>query len=174
MCRYTPQDSTTTSYSDFIAAVEAGDVEQVHFTDTQINYTKEEGGKILYFKTGIVDNPSLPQLLQEKGVSYGAEIPEKPNVFLSLLLNYGVPMLIFSLIGKRISKNMAGKLGASGLNIRGSEVAKVYTPDDDKKTFADVAGQEEAKESLVEIIDYLNNPGKYEKMGLNVLRECYW
>ena len=162
---YASRQVQTTSYSDFIAAVEAGDVEQVHFTDTQINYTKEEGGKILYFKTGIVDNPSLPQLLQEKGVSYGAEIPEKPNVFLSLLLNYGVPMLIFSLIGKRISKNMAGKLGASGLNIRGSEVAKVYTPDDDKKTFADVAGQEEAKESLVEIIDYLNNPGKYEKIG---------
>ncbi|HPX33355.1 MAG TPA: ATP-dependent zinc metalloprotease FtsH [Erysipelotrichaceae bacterium] len=162
---YMSRQVQTTSYSDFIAAVEAGDVEQVHFTDTQINYTKEKDGKIYYFKTGIVDNPSLPQLLQEKGVSYGAEIPEKPNEFLSLFLNYGVPILIFSLIGRRIRKNMAGKLGASGLNIRSREVAKVYTPDDDKKTFKDVAGQEEAKEALKEIIDYLNNPGKYEKIG---------
>ncbi len=162
---YMSRQVQTTSYSDFIAAVEAGDVEQVHFTDTQITYTKEANGKIYYFKTGIVDNPSLVQLLQENGVSYGAEIPEKPNIFLSLLLNYGVPILIFSLIGRKIRQNMVGKLGASGLNITSREVAKVYTPDEDKKTFADVAGQEEAKESLVEIIDYLNNPGKYEKMG---------
>ncbi len=162
---YESRQVKTTTYSEFITAVENGDVEQVHFTDSQINYTKEENGKVYYFKTGIVDNPNLTQLLQEKGVSYGAEIPETPNLFLAILLNYGVPMLIFGLIGRQISKNMAGKINASGLSIYGKNVAKVYTPDEDKKTFADVAGQEEAKEALVEIIDYLNNPKKYEEIG---------
>lgn len=155
----------TTTYFDFINSVEAGEVKQVQFSDTEITFTKEENGTILYYKTGIVDNPNLPQLLQEKGINYAAEIPETPNLFISLLLSYGLPILIFVLIGKQISKNMANKMGVSGLNIHGQGVAKVYTPDKDTKTFEDVAGQEEAKESLQEIIDYLNNPKKYEAIG---------
>jgi cell division protease FtsH len=155
----------TTTYSEFINAVEVGEVEHVYFTETEIKYTKEINGRIYYFKTGIIDNPALPQLLQDKGVEYAAEIPTKPNIFLSILLNYGIPILIFFIIGRIISRNMKNKMGATGINIRGREVAKVYTPDKDKKTFKDVAGQEEAKESLLEIIDYLNNPLKYQKVG---------
>ena len=79
---YASRQVQTTSYSDFIAAVEAGDVEQVHFTDTQINYTKEEGGKIL-FQNRIVDNLPFNFLEKEELRSR-----KKPNVFLSLLLNY--------------------------------------------------------------------------------------
>ncbi len=165
MPMYMSRQVKTTTYSDFIIAVEAGEVSEVYFTDAEINYIKEENGKICYYKTGIVDNPTLPQLLQEKGVSYGAEIPEKPNLFLSTLLSYGIPILIFSFIGKRINKNMTEKMGAAGLSIHGRGVAKVYTPEEDKKTFEDVAGQAEAKEALVEIIDYLNNPKKYEQIG---------
>ena len=73
--------------------------------------------------------------------------------------------MIFSLVGRRISKNLRGKLGAGGLSIHGQGTAKVYKPDEDKKNFDDVAGQEEAKESLQEIIDYLNNPAKYADIG---------
>lgn len=155
----------TTTYDEFIHSVEAGEVTQVEMTDTQINYVIEEGDKASFFKTGIVDDPQLPQLLQEKKVSYGAEIPEMPNLFLSLLLTYGLPLLFFIFIGQQFSKNMANKMGAGGLNIHGRGVAKVYKPDDDKKNFRDVAGQDEAKESLQEIIDYLNNPKKYEAIG---------
>lgn len=155
----------TTTYYDFINSIEAGEVQEVQFTDTEIRYTKEENGQLRIYKTGVVDNPELPQMLQEKGINYAAEIPEKPNLLLSALLSYGIPILIFFLIGRQISKNMASKMGAAGLNIHGQGGAKVYTPDKDKKTFEDVAGQEEAKESLMEIIDYLNNPKKYEEVG---------
>jgi ATP-dependent Zn protease len=123
------------------------------------------GGHVQYFKTGVVDNPQLPQILREKGVTYAAEIPETPNLLLTLLLQYGLPILIFSLVGRRISKNLRGRLGAGGLNIHGQGTAKIYKPDEDKKDFDDVAGQEEAKESLQEIIDYLNNPAKYADIG---------
>ncbi|NMD44349.1 MAG: ATP-dependent zinc metalloprotease FtsH, partial [Clostridiales bacterium] len=155
----------TTTYFDFINSIEAGEVQEVQFLDTEIRYTKIENGQLRIFKTGIVDNPELPQMLQEKGMNYAAEIPEKPNLLLSALLSYGIPILIFFLIGRQINKNMASKMGAAGLNIHGQGGAKVYTPDKDKKTFEDVAGQEEAKESLMEIIDYLNNPKKYEEVG---------
>ena len=107
----------------------------------------------------------MPQILREKGITYAAEIPETPSLLLTLLLQYGLPILIFSLIGRQISKNLRGKIGAGGLSIHGQGTAKVYKPDEDRKSFADVAGQEEAKESLQEIIDYLNNPGKYAAIG---------
>ncbi|MGI6781446.1 MAG: ATP-dependent zinc metalloprotease FtsH [Acholeplasmataceae bacterium] len=155
----------TTTYSAFINAVEAGEVSEVYFTDSEINYTKKIDDRVYFFKTGIVDNPDLPQLLQEKGVEYAAEIPQKPNLFLSILLNYGLPILIFFVIGRIINKNLKNRIGAAGLNIRGQDVGKVYIADKEKKTFDDVAGQEEAKESLKEIIDYLDNPKKYEAMG---------
>ncbi|HHW95500.1 MAG TPA: ATP-dependent metallopeptidase FtsH/Yme1/Tma family protein [Mogibacterium sp.] len=165
MPMFMSRETKTTTYSDFLSAVESGNVQQVYFTDTEINYTLEKKGEIQYCKTGIVENPQLPQLLKEKGVSYGAEIPEKPNLLMSIFLNYGIPILIFSLIGRQIRKNMSTRMGAAGLNIHGQGVAKVYTPDKEKKTFEDVAGQEEAKESLQEIIDYLNKPEKYKEIG---------
>lgn len=165
MPMFMSREIKTTSYSEFLSAVESGNVQQVYFTDTEINYTLDKKGEIQYCKTGIVENPQLPQLLKEKGVNYSAEIPEKPNVLLSLFLSYGIPILIFSLIGKQIRKNMSSRMGAAGLNIHGQGVAKVYTPDREKKTFEDVAGQEEAKESLQEIIDYLNKPEKYKEIG---------
>ncbi|MGI6259668.1 MAG: ATP-dependent zinc metalloprotease FtsH [Anaerolineaceae bacterium] len=155
----------TTTYFDFIKSVEAGEVKQVQFSNTEITYTKEEDGKLHLFKTGVVDNPQLPQILQEKGIDYTAEIPETPNLFLSVLVRYGLPILFFSMIGRQVNKTMMSRMSASGLSIHGQGVAKVYTPDEDKKTFEDVAGQEEAKESLLEIIDYLNDPKKYEKIG---------
>ncbi|HHT15929.1 MAG TPA: ATP-dependent zinc metalloprotease FtsH [Clostridiales bacterium] len=155
----------TTTYYDFINAVEAGEVKQVQFSSTEINYVREEKGQIYYCKTGVVDNPELPKMLQEKGINYAAEIPETPSLFLTILLQYGLPILIFSFIGRQINKNLVSKMGAGGLNIRGGSAAKVYEPDADTKTFEDVAGQEEAKEALQEIIDYLNNPKKYEAIG---------
>jgi cell division protease FtsH len=155
----------TTTYYDFINAVEAGEVKQVQFSSTEINYVREEKGQIYYCKTGVVDNPELPKMLQEKGINYAAEIPETPSLLLTLLLQYGLPILIFSLIGRQMNKNLSKRMGAGGLNIHGRGAAKVYEPDSDTKTFEDVAGQEEAKEALQEIIDYLNNPKKYEEIG---------
>lgn len=155
----------TVPYSEFIEAVDSGKVTDVRFSSTEINYMVEEGREKYLFKTGVVDNPELPKVLQEKGITYSAEIPETPNLFLSLLLSYGLPILIFSLLGRQIRENMTSKMGMGGLNIHGQGQVTVYKPDEDKKTFEDVAGQDEAKESLEEIIDYLNHPKKYEEVG---------
>jgi cell division protease FtsH len=155
----------TTTYYDFMNSIEAGEVQEVRFSETEITYTKEEDGEICFCKTGVVDNPQLPQMLQEKGINYAAEIPKTPNLFLTLVLRYALPILFLIWIGRQVSKNMRSRMSGFGLNIHGQGTAKVYKPDGDKKTFEDIAGQEEAKESLQEIIDYLNNPKKYETIG---------
>jgi len=95
----------TATYTDFMDALEADEVSKFNFIYWD-NYTIEKGGHVQYFKTGVVDNPQLPQILREKGVTYAAEIPETPNLLLTLLLQYGLPILIFSLVGRRISKNL--------------------------------------------------------------------
>lgn len=155
------------SYSHFLSQLDANSISEVKFTEDAIFYTVAEEGKqdLQYFKTGIIDNPNLPELLHEKDVKFSADIPEPPNVFLSVILSWIFPVLFFWFIWRMISKNVQSKMGPQGLSISGKDSDKLYKPDDDRKTFESVAGQEEAKESLVEIIDYLSNPSKYVEIG---------
>ena len=150
-------------YSKFISQIDAGEVTKVEIQDNQIVYTTGYEANQKYFNTGIVADDTLPQRLQEKGVPYGATIQKRPNILLSLLLTYGIPILIFVFIGRMLSRSMSSKMGG-GLSL-GGQAGKVYVPDGDKKTFDDVAGQDEAKESLTEIVDYLANPSRYAKIG---------
>ncbi len=155
----------TTTYSQFLEDLKAGQITEVQLSDDEIVYVVTEDEKKQYFKTGVVDNPALPEMLYEKGVTFTAVIPEPPNVFLSILLTWCLPILFFWGIWKLMTRSMKNRMGAQGLNISGQNSAKVYKPDSQKKTFDDVAGQEEGKESLKEIIDYLGNPTKYEAIG---------
>jgi len=155
----------TTTYSQFISGIEAGNVKRVQFNDKEIQYIVEDGNAKKFYKTGSIIDPTLPSLLKKNNIEFGAVIPEKPNLFLNILLSWGLPILFFWGIGRLISKNLQSKVGGQGLNIYGQNSAKVYKPDEDKKTFIDVAGQDEAKESLVEIIDYLEDPKKYKDIG---------
>ncbi len=157
----------TTSYSNFLADVNSGMVKKVEISDTEIQYIKEEEGRLVLYKTGVVDNPDLANMLQVQGVDFGAAIPEKPSLFMNILLSWGLPLLLFWGLGSLISRNMKSRMGAQGLQGLqfGGSAGKVYTPDCDKKTFEDVAGQEEAKESLLEIVDYLDHPEKYASIG---------
>lgn len=153
------------SYSEFLTQLDKGEVSKVSISDTQILYEAKKNGHDQIYKTGLVDDPSLVKRLEEQNVDFAAEIPETPSIFLSILASYILPILIFFWLGHMMNKRMMGRMGASGLNIYGKSGAKLYQPEEGEKTFADVAGQEEAKESLQEIIDYLNQPEKYQKVG---------
>ncbi len=152
-------------YNQFLEDVNGGIVTNVEISDTQITYLTKDGDKTGYFKTGLINNPDLVPLLYEKDVTFGSVIPEQPNIFLNILLTWGLPILLFWGFGRIMNKTVQNRMGAGGLSFSGENAAKVYKPDSDKKTFADVAGQGEAKESLQEIIDFLENPSKYESIG---------
>lgn len=156
----------TVTYTQFMEQIAQGEVTSVNIQPNQILYQSGEGANVKHYKTGIVDDPRLTEHLQVAGIPFSAEIQETPNLFLTLLLSYGVPILFFILIGRMITRSMSGKMGAGGLSLGGGQTGKVYVPDDkDKKSFADVAGQDEAKESLLEIVDFLARPERYSEVG---------
>ncbi len=159
------QRQITASYSDFLKNLDEGKVTAVEIEDAQISYVVKDGERNLFYKTGIVDDPTLIQNLHEKNIPFGKAIPERPNMLLSFFMSYILPIGIFMVMGRFLSKSLQNKMGGAGLNIGGQKVARVYKPEEGKKTFDDVAGQEEAKESLMEIIDYLKSPQKYKDIG---------
>lgn len=161
---FTPRPQEV-GYNQFLTDVNSGKVTNVEMSDTQITYLTKDGDTTGYYKTGVIENADLVPLLYEKNITFGSVIPEQPNIFLNILLTWGLPILLFVGLGRLMSKTMQGRMGSGGLSFTGDNAAKVYKPDSDKKTFADVAGQEEAKESLKEIIDFLDNPKKYESIG---------
>lgn len=155
---------TEVTYSQFITQVDEGNVTGVEIQSNQIVFTTGTGADLKYYNTGIVEDSALPQRLQDNGVPFKSEIQQAPNLLMTILISYGIPILIFVFIGRMLSRNMAAKMGGGGLSL-GGQTGKVYVPDGDKKTFDDVAGQDEAKESLLEIVDYLANPGRYAEVG---------
>ncbi len=153
------------TYSFFLDKIENNEVTKVEMEENQILFTTNgEFGMPSYYKTGYVPDPDLVSLLRAHNVEFGAVIPRQPNYFLSLVLSYGIPLLIFWLIGRRMSKVLSDKMGHGGLSLGGS-AGKIYVPTGDKKTFKDVAGQEEAKEALKEVVDYLSHPERYSEIG---------
>ena len=152
------------TYSDFLQKVNAGQVTAVDITSNSILYTTGEGENKKIYQTGVVDDPDLVGRLEENNVEFSSEIVSPPNIWLTLLLSYGIPILIFFVIGRKLMQSMMNRSGAGGLSF-GGQAGKVYVPDGDKKNFSDVAGQEEAKESLLEIVDYLARPERYAQIG---------
>lgn len=152
-------------YSTFLTQVDEGNVSNVEIQANQILYTTGSETETKYFNTGKVADDTLPQKLQEKGIKFTAEIPRQPNALLTILLSYGIPILMFVFIGRMISRSMSSRMGGGGLSLGGGQAGKVYVPDGDKKSFEDVAGQDEAKESLTEIVDYLAYPERYAEIG---------
>ncbi len=152
-------------YSFFLDQVGEGKVATVEMDTNQILFSvKDTNGMESFYKTGYVNDPDLVSLLREHGVEFGAVIPKQPNYFLSLLMSYGIPLLIIWWVGRKMSKTLGEKMGTGGLSLGGSS-GKIYVPTGDKKTFRDVAGQEEAKEALREVVDYLSHPEKYVTIG---------
>ena len=154
------------SYNKFMQLVENGEISEVRTEGDSLVITPKEGssesGKMLY--TGEVLDPNLVETLQNNGVEYYGNITEQQSMIMELLVYYIVPILLMFFLFKFLFRKMGGKFGAAPMNM-GKSNAKMYVETDVKVTFDDVAGQDEAKESLTEIIDFLNNPAKYASIG---------
>ena len=156
------------TYSTFLNQVSTGDVSEVKLEENQITFvaTDDAGDKQVYM-TGLIDDPTLVTRLEEADVTFSKDIPTEASPILSILVSWVLPLLLFwglgSMLGKQMAKRMGG--GAGGALSFGKSNAKVYVKADDAKTFKDVAGQDEAKEALSEVVDYLHQPKKYQDIG---------
>ena len=157
-------------YSLFINQVDDGEVKRAYITQDQIRYelsTAEEGAPSVLATTPIFDM-ELPQRLEKKGVEFAAAHPKKPNIF-TTILSWVVPPLIFILVLQFFARRSMGGGGAQGALSFTKSKAKVYVPDDESKvTFEDVAGVDEAKDELTEIVDFLKKPQRYTDIGARI------
>ena len=161
-----------TTYSEFLTYIEQKKVEEVQIEDNQIYFTIEGNDKT--YQTGQMNDPDLVNRLDESGAQFKQVIPKQTNPFLYFLLTFMLPVIVlgflFSNYVKKISKRMENdqmsfNQGGFGFGNLSKSNAKVYEGVKTGKTFNDVAGQEEAKENLKEVVDFLKNPKKYEEIG---------
>lgn len=160
------------SYDVFQAALLEGSVENVQVEDEQISYTlKEDSAKKVYF-TGNMQDPNLTAQLNEAKVTYHRIYPQEMNPFVYMILTIILPLMLFWWLGNMFFKKLQKKMGNDGMTFGGGGLggfgksnAQVYVEAQSGKSFKDVAGQDEAKEALMEMVDFLKNPKKYEKIG---------
>ena len=157
-------------YSQFITMVDDGKVTEAAMdsTDQQIIFVaKDTNGNDQYYKTGIFPDNNLIERLEAHDVKFGSEIPVQNSPLLNLILTWVVPILIFIVIGNLLSKTMMKKMGGLGgpAMTFGKANAKIYAETETGITFDDVAGEEEAKDALTEIVSFLHNPDKYSAIG---------
>lgn len=153
------------TYDKFLEMLEKDEVKQVEITSYQINIKpKEQPAEYMdiYYYTGAVYDPELTKRLDEAGVSFEGKIPDSRNTILEMILTYVVPLAFIWIALGFVMKRMSKGGGFMGV---GKSNAKVYVQKETGVTFQDVAGQDEAKESLQEVVDFLHNPGKYTKIG---------
>lgn len=154
-------------YGTFISMTEEKEIGQVEIQtqDNRILFTDKDKKGI--YETGMVDDPELTQRLYESGAKFSGEIIEQMSPLVSILLSWILPMLIFIGIGQYISKRLMKKAGGQNSMAfgMGKSNAKVYVKSSEGIKFSDVAGEDEAKENLTEIVDYLHNPDKYKEVG---------
>lgn len=159
-----------TNYSTFLDDLKEGTVTQATVDTEYIYYVKEEDGKEVNCRTVLMDDPDLVKRLEEADVVMEGSVPERQSIFLSLILSYLLPIGIFLLLGRWISSKMMKSMGGSGGGMMsfGKSNAKVYVKSTSGIKFSDVAGEDEAKELLTEIVDYLHNPQKYADIGASM------
>ncbi len=163
------QDIIEVAGSDFMRMVDNGEVEYAQITDTQINFaTREDAeGRRQYYYTGLLRKDNLEDWLLENGVEFTWEIPQENSSLLTLLLSWIFPIILFIVLGQILGRMMTKKMGGNAMSF-GKSNAKIYVQAQTGKTFRDVAGEEEAKEALKEIVDFLHNPGKYADIGASL------
>lgn len=166
----------TTNYSDFLNKIEEKKIDTVQIEDNNIYYTLKKNSTDKTYKTGVMNDSDLVNRLDKSGAKFGQVYQEQMNPILSSLISFFLPLIIFWAFGSWMFKRMQKKMGGDdqmsfsqgsgfGLGNLGKSNAKVYVGEQTGKTFKDVAGQEEAKENLQEIVDFLNNPAKYKEIG---------
>ena len=156
-------------YNDFLAMVDAGEVEEVARDDNAktITFTAHNGkdGRLRYYQTGIWPDDTLLTRLESANVKFASSIPTQASPLLTILISWVLPILIFSFIGKLIMGRMTNGGAIGNAMSFGKANAKIYVEAQTGKTFADVAGEDEAKEALQEIVNFLHEPAKYAEIG---------
>jgi cell division protease FtsH len=158
-----------TDYGTFLTMIEEKQIDEVQIQSNQILFTGKNSSII--YKTGLMNDPDLVNRLTESGATFSSEIVEESSPFLNFLLMWILPTLIFFGIGQFMSKKMTSRAGGgpgSMMFNMGQNNAKVYVKSSSGITFADVQGEEEAKENLMEIVDYLHTPEKYKEIGASM------
>ena len=150
------------TFIEMAANKELGQVE-VQEQDNQIIFTNKDNTVV--YKTGMMPDPDLTQRLAESGAKFSGQIIEQANPVITFLLSWVLPIVVFIAIGQFMSKKMMERAGGPNAMSFGKSNAKVYVKSTQGIKFSDVAGEDEAKESLSEIVDYLHNPEKYREIG---------
>ncbi len=156
-------------YGTFMTMTEEGDIGQVDIQSNQIVFTDKENTKI--FKTGLMDDPGRTERLHAAGAVFSSEIIEEASPFLTILVSWVLPMAIFIFLGQFLAKKFMDRAGGGAGSMMfnmGKSSAKIYVKSSDGIKFSDVAGEDEAKENLAEIVDYLHNPDKYREIGASM------
>lgn len=166
-----------TTYDAFLDMVDKGQVQVVEITTDTIYFSPTdsavenlENPNIQVYTTGNMNDPALVSTLRDAGVTFGRVKDPEPSALAKFVSNYVLPILLFVFLGQMLSRMMAKRMGNMGgpgamMGGMGKSNAKVYEASTGGKTFADVAGQDEAKEALTEIVDFLHNPGRYKEVG---------
>ena len=152
-------------YGTFMSMTEQKNIGRVEIEDNQILFTDKEETQV--YKTGVMQDPDLVQRLYDAGATFSSEIVEETSPFLTALLYFILPLVLFIALGQFMSRKLMDKMGgpnAMSFNM-GKSNAKVYVKSSDGIRFSDVAGVEEAEESLTEIVNYLHDPTKYREIG---------
>ena len=158
-------------YGEFLQMAEERDLAEVQVTDTEIIFSDKDTPPN-YYKTGRMDDPFLVDRLYSAGIrDFGEPIVQQMSPLLQMLISWVVPVVLFVVLGQLLSRWMMKKMGTGGLGNAmsfGKSNAKVYVQSTEGIRFSDVAGEEEAKELLKEIVDYLHNPGRYTEIGATI------
>ena len=155
-------------YGTFMTMTENKEIGQVEVEDNQIIFTNKDGSKI--YKTGPMNDPDLTQRLYDAGAEFTRDIVEETSPLLSFVLTWILPIIIFIAIGQLMTKKLTDRAGGPGSKMYGAgkSNAKIYVQSTQGIHFSDVAGEDEAKENLQEIVNYLHDPGKYQEIGASM------
>jgi cell division protease FtsH len=160
------QEITQVDYSTFLNQIEKGSVKTVEIQDNRIAFTEvDKEGKEIIYVTGRVEDLELVNRLHTAEVEFSKVIPKEISPMLNFILSWVLPIVIFIGVGQLLAANMQKRMGGGNAMTFGKSNAKVYVEAQTGKTFADVAGQDEAKEALTEIVDFLHNPLRYKEIG---------
>lgn len=154
------------SYNNFLQMVDEGKVSKVEITDKRLAAVDKNNEKEIYV-TGRVDDPELANRLMKSKVEFTQVVPKEQSPLVTFFTNWVLPILIFFGLGQLFMYFMGKRMGGNAMSF-GKSNAKVYVEAQTGKSFADVAGQDEAKEALMELVDFLHNPGKYKDIGANM------
>ena len=156
-------------YGTFMTKIEQKKIEDVQIEDNQILFTDKDDSDTIY-KTGVMEDPTLTERLYKAGAKFSKEIDQQLSPIASFLLTGILPLVIFIALGQYLSRKLMNQMGGKNSMAfgMGKSNAKVYVPSTEGIRFSDVAGEEEAKENLQEIVDYLHNPEKYTRVGASM------